>query len=180
MEKESVSISIKVTDNLHGAGFDNDKVLLFWDNEEPYVAVHTTDGYVFKNLPINNSGNPHIQISDRLKNVSDYYFTTVLNSSESKPDKLLSKNNSNVMLTLENDNPICEITPMGKGNVIDNKAYRIGLTEDDNNPDNTLYFGKSSSDDRSRLSFTFSDNKGLEEYTIIITNESGEVVKRKL
>lgn len=177
--KESVSISIKVTDNLHGAGFDNDKVLLFWDNEEPYVAVHTTDGYVFKNLPINNSGNPHIQISDRLKNVSDYYFTTVLNSSESKPDKLLSKNNSNVMLTLENDNPICEITPMGKGNVIDNKAYRIGLTEDDNNPDNTLYFGKSSSDDRSRLSFTFSDNKGLEEYTIIITNESGEVVKKK-
>lgn len=176
---DTVSISVQVSDHLHSAGFDNHKVLLYWDREEPYVAECEVDGdtihYVFRNLPLDQSGTPYIQIEDRLSNISKYFFTTVIEENQQKPDSLLSKEDQNVMLTLEKDNPKCVVTPLGSGSVEDDKAYRIGLHEGDR----TLYFGKSSSDDCSRLCFAFTDNKGLEQYQIKITDTTGEVVKSK-
>jgi len=174
--KDSVVVKVKVTDGDFGAGFDLDGIKLYWDKaEEPYSA-DLKDGWCeFANLPVNSSGEPHITLIDRLGNTSNYFFTTVTDAEKEKPDQLLSNEETNVALTLESEKPKCQIVPAGTGTVDGDKSYRIGLTEGDQ----TLYFGKSNVGDENnnKLIFTFTDNEGLEKYSITIKNDKGETVR---
>lgn len=172
--KDSVVVKVKVTDGDFGAGFDMNEVKLYWDKEEPYTAVWNDGCYEFRNLPVGQTGEPHIQLTDRIENKSIYYFTTVTNDEEKKPKNYLSDEKTNVALTLENENPKCQITPAGTGSVDGDKSYRIGLTEGDR----TLYFGRSSivEGNNNKLIFNFTDNEGLEEYSITIRNDEGTEV----
>lgn len=174
--KDSVVVKVKVTDGDFGAGFDLDGIKLYWDKaEEPYSA-DLKDGWCeFANLPVNSSGKPHITLIDRLGNTSNYFFTTVSDAEKEKPDQLLSNEETNVALTLESEKPKCQIVPAGTGTVDGDKSYRIGLTEGDN----TLYFGKSNDGEGNKLSFNFSDNIGLEKYSITITNDKDEEVSKE-
>lgn len=174
--KDSVVVKVKVTDGDFGAGFDLDGIKLYWDKaEEPYSA-DLKDGWCeFANLPVNSSGEPHITLIDRLGNISNYFFTTVTDAEKEKPDQLLSNEETNVALTLESEKPKCQIVPAGTGTVDGDKSYRIGLTEGDQ----TLYFGKSNvgNENNNKLIFTFTDNEGLEKYSITIKNDKGETVR---
>lgn len=174
--KDGIVVKVKVNDGDFGAGFDLDGVKLYWDKaEEPYSA-DLKDGWCeFANLPVNSSGEPHIALIDRLGNTSNYFFTTVTDAEKEKPDQLLSNEETNVALTLESEKPKCQIVPAGTGTVDGDKSYRIGLTEGDQ----TLYFGKSNVGDENnnKLIFTFTDNEGLEKYSITIKNDKGETVR---
>ena len=171
---DSIVVKIKITDGDFGAGFDLNEVKLTWDKKEPYTAVLNDGWYEFRNLPVDNTGEPYITLTDRLENESNYYFSTVIGAEE-KPNRLLFDEETDVALTLESEPPQCQITPAGTGSVDGNKSYIIGLTEDDK----TLYFGKSrvGEENNNQLIFTFSDNKGLEKYSITIKNDEGTAVR---
>ncbi len=173
---DGIVVKVKVNDGDFGAGFDMNEVKLYWGKaEEPYIAVLNDGWCEFGILPVDSSGKPYITLTDRLNNTSKYYFSTVTKDEEEKPNQLLSNEDSGVALTLESTHPQCQITLGGTGSVDGDKSYRIGLTEGDQ----TLYFGKSNvgEENNNKLIFTFTDNEGLEKYSITIKNDKGATVR---
>ncbi|MDE6004585.1 MAG: hypothetical protein K2G88_04280 [Oscillospiraceae bacterium] len=154
--KETVTLSITITDG--GSGMDSNAVVLHWapeisgDLTEYNVVKIEGNKFIFAELPIVDgllSATPYITISDRMGNESIYYFR----NEHRKLNHADADNLGTATLVLETYPPHFSITANGSNyKVIDNK----------------LYFGDT---DDSTIEFAFSDNVGIDYYSINIENQ---------
>ena len=158
----SITLSVTVNDGGHNSsGISRDDIKLYWapensssDLTEYSVVRAEGNKFVFNELPISEgsilSAVPFITVCDYMGNESKYYFKTesgVLNRADAEE---LEK----ATLVLETFPPEYTITPSGSN-------YKV--------VDNRLYFGDK---DDSKLTFAFSDNTGIDRYSIEIQNQS--------
>ena len=167
--KKELVLGITTEADLSGVKAADIKLHIVKDSgdEIVYDASEKDGGFVFDGVQPQMDCKPYITISDNVGNEVRYYFTTVDANNGGEPEEKLSLTDNGVRLIIDSNAPVFTVQAEGpeeKQNVFP-----------DSNGKDAQFFGVS---EENKLNFTFSDDKGLKGYNVVIKDEKGRTAAK--